>query len=126
MFLRNHGVLVCGETLEEMLHLAHHLVLACETQTRLMAVDMDKIITMTDAARDQAYNVVQSGFQTQGNGLESDSCGCKWKLWDLEFEAQMRWLDSKVYNIKLSFIFGFTYFYFLLQGLKSGYNYINN
>lgn len=32
MLLRNHGFVVCGESIEDALHLAFHTVIACETQ----------------------------------------------------------------------------------------------
>ena len=54
------------------------------------------MITMSEQAKAQAYHVVRSGFQAQGDGQESKSTQYKPMLWDLEFEAQMRWLDSKV------------------------------
>lgn len=34
MLLRNHGVVCCGETIEEAWYNTYHTVLACETQVR--------------------------------------------------------------------------------------------
>lgn len=36
MLLRNHGAVCCGETIEEALYYAYHLVLACETQLKMV------------------------------------------------------------------------------------------
>ena len=36
MLLRNHGAVCCGETIEEALHYAYHLVLACDTQLKMV------------------------------------------------------------------------------------------
>ena len=36
MLLRNHGAVCCGETVEEALLYAYHLVLACETQLKMV------------------------------------------------------------------------------------------
>lgn len=32
ILLRNHGFVVCGESIEDALHLAFHMIIACETQ----------------------------------------------------------------------------------------------
>ena len=37
MFLRNHGAICCGDTIEEALFYAYHLVLACETQLKMVS-----------------------------------------------------------------------------------------
>ena len=39
MLLRNHGAVCCGETVEEALFYAYHLVLACETQLKMVSND---------------------------------------------------------------------------------------
>ena len=36
MLLRNHGAVCCGETIEEALFYAYHLVLACDTQLKMV------------------------------------------------------------------------------------------
>lgn len=36
MILRNHGFVVCGESVEEVLHFAFHLILACQTQVFIL------------------------------------------------------------------------------------------
>jgi ribulose-5-phosphate 4-epimerase/fuculose-1-phosphate aldolase len=32
MILRNHGFVACGQSVEDALHLAFHVIIACETQ----------------------------------------------------------------------------------------------
>ena len=34
MILRNHGIVICGETIEEALHIANSAVRACKYQVR--------------------------------------------------------------------------------------------
>ena len=110
LILRNHGVVACGETLEEALFLMTNIVAACESQIRLMSVGMDNIQVLSDEAVKQVRSVIKSaGSQVQGKPEESadksEKSGRKWKIWDLEFEAQMRMLDNAV-----SIIF-FIYFF---------------
>lgn len=106
LILRNHGMVTCGESLEEALYLMHNLVSACESQIKLLPIGMDNISIMTSEAIDQVRSVVKSaGTQVQGKPGEEVSSPTKggdpssvkkWKIWDLEFEAQMRMLDNAV------------------------------
>lgn len=117
LMLRNHGVVACGESLEEALHLMHNVIAACEAQIRLMPVGLDNIQLMTPEAIEQVRQVVRRGgglgvhgkpgddqaaqAQPKPNGSAQRPAGGgggdkpkKWKVWDLEFEAQMRMLDN--------------------------------
>ncbi|XP_054167044.1 protein hu-li tai shao-like isoform X2 [Oppia nitens] len=108
LVLRNHGVLTCGESLEEALYLMQNLVIACETQIKLMSCGLDNIRIMTPEAVEQVRSIIKhSGSQVQGKPSTDDSIVAsnsdqnehkeklkKWKVWDLEFEAQMRMLDN--------------------------------
>lgn len=51
MFLRNHGVVVLGETIEEAFSRAYHTVLACETQSRMMTVGIENLILISEEAK---------------------------------------------------------------------------
>ena len=51
MFLRNHGIVVLGETIEEAFSRAHHTVLACESQMRMMCVGLENLILVSDEAK---------------------------------------------------------------------------
>ena len=109
LILRNHGVVTCGETLEEALFLMTNVVAACESQIRLMSVGMDNIRVLSDEAIKQVRSIIKSaGSQVQGKSEDSADksdakSGRKWKIWDLEFEAQMRMLDNAVSIIFFSF-----------------------
>ncbi|XP_015781808.1 protein hu-li tai shao isoform X3 [Tetranychus urticae] len=109
LFLRNHGVLTCGESIEEALHLMQNVVLACETQVKISSIGLDNIYQMTKESVDQVRSVVKSSVaKIHGTGKidENEANKAKtpeddgkeklrkWKVWDLEFEAQMRMLDN--------------------------------
>ena len=105
--------MTCGETLEEALYLMTNLVTACETQIRLAQVGLENIRLLPDEAVEQVRSIIKdAGAAVQG--LEKGEAGegdlerqqqarqaaaagaKKWKIWDLEFEAQMRMLDNSV------------------------------
>lgn len=61
MILRNHGLIVCGATIEEAFYLLSNLMKACETQARLMALGgMENLVFMSPEAAQQAYELVQN------------------------------------------------------------------
>ncbi|XP_071524299.1 protein hu-li tai shao isoform X2 [Panulirus ornatus] len=99
MLLRNHGVLCCGESIEEAWYNTYHTILACETQMRMAPLGLDNLIVVTDEARHYAFEVSRRG----GGGVDSKQEGGpsgqgpkerKWKVGELEFEALMRSLDN--------------------------------
>merc|ERR1719483_102426 len=47
MFLRNHGVVCCGGTIEEAFHVTYHTVLACDTQLKMMPFGLDNLVMIT-------------------------------------------------------------------------------
>lgn len=101
MILRNHGVIVCGDSIEEALFYLQNLVLACEAQVRLMPVGMDNIQLMNEEARQKVRSLITTnhaevtGKPADGNVEDDKELRMKkFKVWDLEFEAQMRMLDN--------------------------------
>lgn len=62
MILRNHGLICCGETIEEAFYLLNNLMRACETQARLIALNggLDDLVLMSEDASLQAWEMVQS------------------------------------------------------------------
>jgi len=115
LILRNHGVVACGESIEEALFLMQNVVLACETQIKLMSCGVENIQIMSDEAIEQVRSIIKAaGSQVQGKPGGDDSAIVsatgehddrpnenkeklkKWKVWDLEFEAHMRMLDNAV------------------------------
>lgn len=92
MILRNHGIVLCGETIEEAVCLAHSAVKACSFQVKAIGAGVDNLIKCDDFAREQVNETVQEG----GGGV--DSSEIKWKKGEMEFEAWMRLLDSMGYK----------------------------
>ncbi|XP_078355962.1 gamma-adducin-like [Oculina patagonica] len=92
MILRNHGIVICGETIEEALALAHSAVKACSYQVKAVGAGVDNLIKCEDFAREQVNETVQEG----GGGVNSGEM--KWKRGEMEFEAWMRLLDSMGYK----------------------------
>ncbi|XP_066939994.1 protein hu-li tai shao isoform X15 [Macrobrachium rosenbergii] len=108
MLLRNHGVVCCGETIEEAWYNAYHTVLACETQMRMAPLGLDNLVLVSDEARQVAFETARRG----GGGVDSKQEGGpdgkgvkerKWKVGEIEFEALMRSLDNS--GLRTGFIY---------------------
>ncbi|XP_022288988.1 alpha-adducin-like isoform X5 [Crassostrea virginica] len=92
MFLRNHGVVACGATVEEAFHYAFNVMAACETQIKALPAGLDNIILVEDEVRRKTFSVGSQG----GGGV--DTSGKMWKTGELEFESLMRQLDNAGYR----------------------------
>jgi len=90
MFLRNHGVVCCGRTIEEAFHLAYHTVLAADTQLKMMPYGIDNLVLIDDDVRRKVYEQGQVG----GGGVNVNSAKKDWTVGEMEFEALMRMLDN--------------------------------
>jgi len=108
MFLRNHGVVCCGESVEEAFLNTYYTVLACETQVKLMPLGLDNVIMMSDEAKKSAYKTARQGgggvnskeegqISTEGGRVEGRK-DRKWRFGEQEFEALMRALDNAGYR----------------------------
>ncbi|GFQ96882.1 protein hu-li tai shao [Trichonephila clavata] len=96
MILRNHGVLISGDSIEEALFYLQNFVLACETQVRLMPTGLDNIQIMSQEASQKVRNIItlnHANVTGKPDADEKDQFKLG-KIWDLEFEAQMRMLDN--------------------------------
>lgn len=61
MILHNHGLIVCGETIEEAYYLLNNLMRACETQARLLALGgIESLVLMNEDAAQQAHEMVMN------------------------------------------------------------------
>merc|ERR1711981_885603 len=105
MLLRNHGAVCCGETIEEAFYYAYHLVLACDTQLKMVPLGVDNLVTIDEPTRRKVFEMGQSG----GGGVDSKQEGGpdgsktkmgnkKWAVGEMEFEAMMRMLDNAGYR----------------------------
>jgi len=97
MFLRNHGVVCCGGTIEEAFHITVHTVLACDTQLKMMPFGLDNLVLIDDEVRRKTFEIGQRG----GGGV--NTAKKEWGIGELEFEALMRMLDNSGFRT------GFTY-----------------
>ena len=100
LILKNHGVITCGESLEEALYYLQNLVKACETQAKLEPIKPGMLHEMSPESKQQVRSIIVNfGAAVQGRP-DSEKSGNprlkKWKIWDLEFESQMRMLDNAV------------------------------
>ncbi|GFR00269.1 protein hu-li tai shao, partial [Trichonephila clavata] len=116
LILRNRGLLICGESIEETVFMLHKAVAACETQVRLMPVGIDNIQLMSDQAIKNEREIVTSGGyppelkDDEPPGGDEDKERAepkekvkKWRIWDLEFEALMRMLDNAGFRTGYTF-----------------------
>ncbi|XP_071506548.1 gamma-adducin-like isoform X2 [Diadema antillarum] len=90
LFLRNHGVVCCGQTIEEAYYLAVNVMTACDTQVRAMSAGIDQLIQVSEEIAEKTREVASQG----GGGVTGDDQIKKWRWGELEFEAMMRQLDN--------------------------------
>lgn len=93
MFVRNHGVVACGETIEEACHYLFNVMAACDIQSRAMVGGLDNLILPSVDTQRKLAEMNQSLNETL-TLLENK----KWKVGELEFEALMRCLDNAGYR----------------------------
>lgn len=91
MFIRNFGVLICGETIEETWFYLCNCIQACESQLRIMTAGLDNLILPNDELKKRLID----NYNQQLNEISLNE-NKKWKIGELEFEACMRCLDNAV------------------------------
>ena len=103
MFLRNHGVVICGESIEEAVHFAFNLVSACETQLRVISLGLENLCIASTEAQERTHEIGNqpAGGVEQHNGQQNGETTVRprrktWKRGELEFQALMRYLDNSV------------------------------
>lgn len=105
LVLSNHGILVCGESVEETFYLLQRLVAACDTQISLANIGMDNLHLMSEDAKQRVRELARAGPGALGKlegppgdedkeKAEPKEKPRKWRVWDLSFESQMRMLDN--------------------------------
>ncbi|XP_041476542.1 gamma-adducin-like isoform X3 [Lytechinus variegatus] len=90
LFLRNHGVVCCGQTIEEAYYLTVNVMAACNTQVQAMSAGIDQLIKVSAEIAEKTREVASQG----GGGVQGDDQIKKWRWGELEFEAMMRQLDN--------------------------------
>lgn len=91
--LRNHGLAVCGSSLEEAWFWLITFMTAAEIQYHALSAanGVENIIVPPKKVLEQVQRVVQMGGVS-----EKSSDGIDWKIGDMEIEADMRKLDLMV------------------------------
>lgn len=93
MVLRNHGIVACGESIEEANHYLFMVMAACEIQSKALVAGLDNI--HIPSAETQKKLAELTEVQNESLTLLENK---KWRLGELEFEALMRCLDNAGYR----------------------------
>jgi adducin len=97
MILHNHGLVSCGNTIEEAWNHLFDLVYSCETQFRALSAaggNINNLHIPNKNIQQQVFNVL-----SKMNGVQMiQNNNIKWNLGELEYEAEMRYLDLRGYN----------------------------
>ncbi|KAL4231595.1 Adducin 3 (Gamma) [Mactra antiquata] len=97
MILRNHGLVACGSTVEEAYRYAFNIVNACNAQIQALPAGLDNLVLVSDEIKQKTFSIANQG----GGGV--DTSAKKWKVGEMEFEAQMRLLDNAGYRTGYSY-----------------------
>ncbi len=92
MILRNHGAAFCGSSIEEVWFWAEAFMTAAEIQLKALSAAnvKENIIVPPDHVLTQVQNVLKKGVN------EKPADGISWNIGEMEFEGEMRRLDSLV------------------------------
>ena len=116
MILRNHGVVICGTTIEEAWHFFYNFMYACDIQLKALSSirDFQNDLFIPDKKiREKVMHVTKYG----GGGVNTSKKEVEWRLGELEFEAEMRNLDLMVRIINLMELFRIHFFSFFVHFL---------
>ena len=91
MFLRNHGVVCCGQSIEEAWYIAYNTMVAVDTQLKMMAVGLDNLVLIDEDTRAHIYEMGQAG----GGKIDRTKA---WGVGEIEFESLMRIMDNAGYR----------------------------
>lgn len=99
LLLRNHGVVCCGETIEEAFLLIYHVVLACQTQVNMIPMGSENMIMVSDSVV-KRFKDQMTSFERMREGKQEkpQDRPRKPKTQDVLFESYMRMLDNAGYR----------------------------
>lgn len=119
MLLTNRGALCCGETVEEAFFNVYNMVLACETQLKLMPAGLDNLNLISEECKKAIFEASRKPPTPQQTVPMSETTALaeklekRWRIGGTEFEALMRMLDNAVSGQVFSFSsFLFSFFIF--------------
>lgn len=93
MVLRNHGLVACGESIEEACHYLFNVMAACEIQSKALVCGLDNVHIPSAETQQQLAQLTK--VQNDSVTLLENK---KWRQGELEFEALMRCLDNAGYR----------------------------
>lgn len=93
MVLRNHGLVACGESIEEACHFLFNVMAACEIQSKALVCGLDNVHIPSPETQQQLAQLTK--VQNESVTLLENK---KWRQGELEFEALMRCLDNAGYR----------------------------
>lgn len=93
MVLRNHGIVACGESIEEACHYLFNAMAACEIQSKALVCGLDNVHIPSPETQKQLAELTR--VQNESLTLLENK---KWRQGELEFEALMRCLDNAGYR----------------------------
>uniref|UniRef100_A0A023FXJ6 Putative cytoskeletal protein adducin n=1 Tax=Amblyomma parvum TaxID=251391 RepID=A0A023FXJ6_AMBPA len=103
LFLRNHGVLVCGDSVEDAFSNLCSTIEACETQMKLAPIGFDNVHLLSEEAqrsmREEHARLKGADEPVPGGDEDKEKAEPKekpkrWRPCDIVFEAHMRTLDN--------------------------------
>ncbi|XP_054259640.1 protein hu-li tai shao isoform X4 [Macrosteles quadrilineatus] len=95
LLLTNHGAVCCGESIEEAFYNVYNLVLACETQLKLMPIGIENLQLIPDETRKQIYDAARNAPEgTAPPPSQIDKKEKRFRVGGLEYEALMRMMDN--------------------------------
>ncbi|XP_048526682.1 protein hu-li tai shao isoform X2 [Dendroctonus ponderosae] len=98
LLLSNQGALCCGETIEEAFFNARNIILASESQLKLLPLGVDNLNLLNDEARkkiyDAAHKAPESSPRPDQPSILEGKVERKWRVGGIEFEALMRMMDN--------------------------------
>ncbi|XP_076677416.1 adducin 1-like protein hts isoform X2 [Andrena cerasifolii] len=100
MMLTNRGALCCGESVEEAFFNVYNMVMACETQLKLMPAGLDNLSLISEETKKAIFEASrkpptpQQTSQTTESSALAEKLEKRWRIGGTEFEALMRMLDN--------------------------------
>ncbi|XP_017765231.1 PREDICTED: protein hu-li tai shao isoform X1 [Eufriesea mexicana] len=100
MLLTNRGALCCGETVEEAFYNVYNMVLACETQLKLMPAGLDNLNLISEECKKAIFEASrkpptpQQTVPMSETTVLAEKLEKRWRIGGTEFEALMRMLDN--------------------------------
>ena len=80
MYFHALGAICCGETIEEAFYYAYHLVLACDTQLKMVPLGIDNLIMIDEPTRYSCNNITEFKFTTKMKMAFSQILVFRWQF----------------------------------------------